>query len=62
MSSNCEEVVLEGDYLPCAFNGKFIKDMNQMKKWLSVTGVVPSKIEAGVSHQLGLEGYFLHFN
>lgn len=62
MSSECEEVILEGEYLPCGFNGKYIRDFTTMQKWLKVTGLTPVKIEAGVSHPLWLEGYFLHLN
>jgi len=56
-----EDVVLEGQYIEVAFQGKILSNQREMKKWLSVTGMLPNKIESGASPNLGITGWFVHY-
>ena len=56
-----EDVVLEGQYIEAAFQGKILFNQREMKKWLDVTGMIPNKIENGNSPNLGITGWFVHY-
>ena len=56
-----EDVVLEGQYIEVAFQGKILSNQREMKKWLNVTGMLPNKIENGDSPNLGITGWFVHY-
>lgn len=56
-----DEEVLEGVYLPISdiFNGIIL--LGDVKKWLSITGIVPKSIEHGVHHMIGVRGFYIHY-
>jgi len=62
ISHSIEEMpLLEGQYIESQFQGKILKTQREVKRWLDITGVMPSKIENGDSPQLGVSGYFIHY-